>query len=60
MEIIGSSSSTVVGKFILFPRTSVSKVCELQESVVGAVEEVLKLIEIGNRLRYALNNLFVG
>ena len=28
------------------------KVCELQESVVNAVEDVLKLIEIGNRLRY--------
>ncbi|XP_028416467.1 kinesin-like protein KIF2A [Dendronephthya gigantea] len=27
------------------------QVCELQESVVNAVEDVLKLIEIGNRLR---------
>ncbi|XP_046862709.1 kinesin-like protein KIF2A [Xenia sp. Carnegie-2017] len=27
------------------------QICELQESVVNAVEEVLKVIEIGNRLR---------
>lgn len=27
------------------------KVCDLQETIVNAVEDVLKLIEIGNRLR---------